>query len=237
MRSTVLGGNSHADGRSTPTKEIMFTGIIEEVGHADALSRRGTSAVLEVLATRVLEGMQLGDSIAVNGVCLTVRRQSSGRFQVELSEETLNRSSLGSLKGGTLVNLERPLLATSRLGGHFVQGHVDAVGKVLTIRTDGEFAVWKFLLPDSIERFVVEKGSIAVDGISLTVASLTSEAFEVALIPHTLENTNLRTRQIGDEVNLECDILAKYVESMLKQRKNRPSKSQLTEEYLKERGF
>ena len=237
MRSTVLGGNSHADGRSTPTKEIMFTGIIEEVGHADALSRRGTSAVLEVLATRVLEGMQLGDSIAVNGVCLTVRRQSSGRFQVELSEETLNRSSLGSLKGGTLVNLERPLLATSRLGGHFVQGHVDAVGKVLTIRTDGEFAVWKFLLPDSIERFVVEKGSIAVDGISLTVASLTSKAFEVALIPHTLENTNLRSRQIGDEVNLECDILAKYVESMLKERKDRPAKSQLTEEYLKERGF
>lgn len=237
MRSTVLGGNSHADGRSTPTKEIMFTGIIEEVGHADALSRRGTSAVLEVLATRVLEGMQLGDSIAVNGVCLTVRRQSSGRFQVELSEETLNRSSLGSLKGGTLVNLERPLLATSRLGGHFVQGHVDAVGKVLTIRTDGEFAVWKFLLPDSIERFVVEKGSIAVDGISLTVASLTNKAFEVALIPHTLENTNLRSRQIGDEVNLECDILAKYVESMLKERKDRPAKSQLTEEYLKERGF
>jgi len=237
MRSTVLGGNSHADGRSTPTKEIMFTGIIEEVGHADALSRRGTSAVLEVLATRVLEGMQLGDSIAVNGVCLTVRRQSSGRFQVELSEETLNRSSLGSLKGGTLVNLERPLLATSRLGGHFVQGHVDAVGKILAIRTDGDFAVWKFVLPDSIERYVVEKGSIAVDGISLTVASLTNKVFEVALIPHTLENTNLRSRQIGDEVNLECDILAKYVESMLKERKDRPAKSQLTEEYLKERGF
>src|SRR6185503_404482 len=237
MRSTVLGGNSHADGRSTPTKEIMFTGIIEEVGHADALSRRGTSAVLEVLATRVLEGMQLGDSIAVNGVCLTVRRQSSGRFQVELSQETLDRSSLGSLKGGSLVNLERPLLPTSRLGGHFVQGHVDAVGKVLAIRIEGEFAVWKFFLPDSIERYVVEKGSITVDGISLTVASLTSEAFEVALIPHTLENTNLRTRKIGDEVNLECDILAKYVESMLKERTNRRAKSQLTEEYLKERGF
>lgn len=215
----------------------MFTGIIEEVGRVDTLSRRGTSAVLEILATRVLESTQLGDSIAVNGVCLTVRRQSSGRFQVELSQETLNRSSLGSLKGGSLVNLERPLLPTSRLGGHFVQGHVDAVGKVLAIRTEGEFAVWKFLLPDSVERYVVEKGSITVDGISLTVASLTSEAFEVALIPHTLENTNLRTRQIGDEVNLECDILAKYVESMLKQRKNRPSKSPLTEEYLKELGF
>ena len=237
MQSTALAGNSYIDGRSKPTKEIMFTGIIEEVGRVDTLSRRGRSAVLDVLATRVLESTQLGDSIAVNGVCLTVRRQSPGRFQVELSQETLNRSSLGSLKGGSLVNLERPLLPTSRLGGHFVQGHVDAVGKVLAIRTEGEFAVWKFLLPDSVERYVVEKGSITVDGISLTVASLTSEAFEVALIPHTLENTNLRTRQIGDEVNLECDILAKYVESMLKQRKNRPSKSQLTEEYLKERGF
>jgi riboflavin synthase len=215
----------------------MFTGIIEEVGRVDTLSRRGTSAVLEVLATRVLENMQLGDSLAVNGVCLTVRRQSSGRFQVELSQETLNRSSLGNLQGGSLVNLERPLLPTSRLGGHFVQGHVDAVGKVLAIRTDGDFAVWKVFLPDSIERYVVEKGSIAVDGISLTVASLTREAFEVALIPHTLENTNLRALQIGDEVNLECDVLAKYVESMLKQRKIRPPKSRLTEDYLKERGF
>src|SRR6186997_1170541 len=115
MQSTALAGNSHIDDRSTPTKEVMFTGIIEEVGRVDALSRRGTSAVLEVLATRVLESMQLGDSIAVNGVCLTVRRQSSGRFQVELSQETLNRSSLGNLKAGSLVNLERPLLATSRL--------------------------------------------------------------------------------------------------------------------------
>ena len=195
----------------------MFTGIIEEVGRVEAMSRRTHSAVLEVQAARVLEGMQLGDSIAVNGVCLTVRRQSAAGFQVELSQETLNRSSLGKMKAGSLVNLERSLLPTTRLGGHFVQGHVDAVGKVLAIRTDGDFAVWRFLLPDSIERYVVEKGSIAVDGISLTVASLTSEAFEVALIPHTLENTNLRARQIGDEVNLECDVLAKYVESMLKQ--------------------
>jgi len=215
----------------------MFTGIIEEVGHVYALNRRGTSALLEVRTARVLEGMRLGDSIAVNGVCLTVRRESSGSFQAELSPETLNRSSLGALKTGSLVNLERPLLPTSRLGGHFVQGHVDAVGKVLAMRADGEFSVWKFLLPDSIQRYVVEKGSIAVDGISLTVASLTNGAFEVALIPHTLENTNLRTRQIGDEVNLECDVLAKYVESMLKQRKTHPAESRLTEEYLKDRGY
>ena len=181
--------------------------------------------------------MQLGDSIAVNGVCLTVRRLSSGRFQAELSEETLKRSSLGNLKKQSLVNLERPLLAASRLGGHFVQGHVDAVGKVLAIRVDGEFAVWKFFLPDFIERYVVEKGSIAIDGISLTVASLTKGAIEVALIPHTLENTNLRMRQTGDEVNFECDVLAKYVESMLKQRENNQARSQLTEQYLKDRGY
>jgi len=208
----------------------MFTGIIEEVARVDTLSRRGTAAVLEVIATKVLQSMQVGDSVAVNGVCLTVRRQSSASFRVELSEETLNRSTLGNLQTGSLVNLERPLLPTSRMGGHFVQGHVDAVGKVLAIRADADFAVWKFLLPASIERYVVEKGSIAVDGISLTVASLTKGAFEVALIPHTLESTNLRTRQIGDAVNLECDVLAKYVESMLKQREIRPAKSRLTEE-------
>jgi riboflavin synthase len=215
----------------------MFTGIIEEVGHVDILKRHRTSGVLEVCAAKVLESIKLGDSIAVNGVCLTVRRHSSSGFQAELSQETLNRSGLGDLKKGSLVNLERPLLANSRLGGHFVQGHVDAVGKVLSARADGEFALWKFHLPDSIERYVVEKGSIAVDGISLTVASLTKGAFELALIPHTLQNTNLRTREIGDAVNLECDVLAKYVESMLKQRKVRPAKSQLTEEYLKDHGY
>jgi len=215
----------------------MFTGIIEEVGRVDVLRRRGTAALLEVHATRVLLDMQIGDSISVNGVCLTVRQQSSEGFQAELSQETLKRSSLGTLKVGSLVNLERPLLPTSRLGGHFVQGHVDAVGKVLAKQTDGEFAVWRFLLPDSVERYVVEKGSIAVDGISLTVASLAGGTFEVALIPHTLENTNLRVLQIGDAVNLECDVLAKYVESMLKHKGNIPVKSPLTEQYLKDHGY
>lgn len=215
----------------------MFTGIIEEVGHVVSLNQRGKSALLEVRAIGVLQGMQLGDSIAVNGVCLTVRRQSSQDFQVEVSQETLSRSNLGDLKGGSLVNLERPLLPTSRLGGHFVQGHVDAVGKVLAMQADGEFAVWRFFLPDSIGRYVVEKGSIAIDGISLTVASLAKGAFEVALIPHTLQNTNLRVRQMGDGVNLECDVLGKYVESMLKHRDTRSVKSRLTEEYLKDRGY
>jgi riboflavin synthase len=151
-----------------------------------------------------LEGLQLGDSVAVNGVCLTVRRQSSGGFQAELSEETLNRSSLGDLKKGSLVNLERPLLATSRLGGHFVQGHVDAVGKVLAIRVDGDFAVWKFL-PDFIERYVVEKdpshrrhqsyGGIAYKG-----------AFEVALIPIRWR-IPICAAEIGDS-EPRCDVLA-----------------------------
>ncbi|MCI0351573.1 MAG: riboflavin synthase [Acidobacteriales bacterium] len=215
----------------------MFTGIIEEVGKVESLNRRGTAALLEIRAAKTLEGMQLGHSIAVNGVCLTVRRQTSGGFQAELSQETLHRSNLGELKAGSLVNLERPLLPTSRLGGHFVQGHVDGVGEVLAIRAEGEFAVWKFLLPASVRRYVVEKGSIAVDGISLTVASLREDVFEVALIPRTLENTNLRARQTGDHVNLECDVLAKYVESLLSQRERTPEKPLLTEEYLKDRGY
>src|SRR5206468_11866414 len=153
-------------------------GIIEEVGKVKELIRSGTSALLEVRAEKVLQTLQVGDSVAVNGVCLTVRRKSSGGFQADLSQETMSRSSLGKLQIGGLVNLERPLLATSRLGGHFVQGHVDVLGKVLATRADGEFAVWKFLLPGSIEAYVVEKGSIAVDGISLTVASRMEGAFE-----------------------------------------------------------
>src|SRR5262249_36552089 len=131
----------------------MFTGIIEEVGKVYSLTRSGTSASLEVKADKALENLHVGDSVAVNGVCLTVRRKSSGRFQADLSQETLSRSSLGKLKPGGLVNLERPLLATSRLGGHFVQGHIDGLGKVLAMRPDGEFAVWKFLLPGSLEAY------------------------------------------------------------------------------------
>ncbi len=214
----------------------MFTGIIEEVGKVKSVQRSRSTAALEIEASHVLVGLRLGDSVSVNGACLTIRRHSSRDFMAELSEETLNRSSLGELRPGSLVNLERPLLPTSRLGGHFVQGHVDGVGKLLAMRRQEEFAVAEFSLPVGIRRYVVNKGSIAVDGISLTVAALKGESFEVAVIPHTLENTNLQSCRPGDSVNLECDVLAKYVESFL-DRRQLPSDSRITVEYLRERGY
>jgi len=215
----------------------MFTGIIEEVGKVKVLRFIRNTAALEIEATRTLEDLQPGASIAVNGVCLTVRGRARQGFQAELSQETLARSSLGQLKQGSWVNLERPLLATSRLGGHFVQGHVDSVGTVLAIDSEDDFAFYQFSLPPEIQPYVVEKGSIAVDGISLTVARLRHDSFQVAIIPHTLENTNLSTRRVGDLVNLECDVLAKYVESVLKQRPELKKKSALTVESLKEQGY
>lgn len=218
-------------------REAMFTGIIEAVGSVRTLQRSGSTAALEIGATQVLDGLSPGDSIAVNGVCLTVRKLSSRGFLTELSAETLNRSSLGELKPSSLVNLERPLLPTSRLGGHFVQGHVDGVGKVLAMRKEEEFAVGEFSLPASLRRYVVEKGSIAVDGISLTVAALKNGSFEVALIPHTLQNTNLQSSQPGSSVNLECDVLAKYVESFLNRNPARVAHSPLTVEYLRDKGY
>lgn len=215
----------------------MFTGIIEEVGKVKVLRFIRNTAALEIEATRTLEDLQPGASIAVNGVCLTVRERTRQGFQAELSQETLARSSLGQLKQGSWVNLERPLLATSRLGGHFVQGHVDSVGTVLAVDSEEDFAFYQFSLPPEIQPYVVEKGSIAVDGISLTVARLRHDSFQVAIIPHTLENTNLSTRRVGDLVNLECDVLAKYVESILKQRPELEKNSALTVESLKEQGY
>ena len=215
----------------------MFTGIIEEVGQVKSFQFQQGAAILEIGALKTLEGLQVGESIAVNGACLTVRKKAENSFQAQLSRETLIRSNLGKVKSGTLVNLERPLLPTSRLSGHFVQGHVDGISKVLSIEAQNEFAVMEFSLPPQIQTYVVEKGSIAVDGISLTVSLLKREAFQVALIPHTLENTNLRTRRVGETVNLECDVLAKYVESLLNGRRESEKKPKLTEKYLRNQGY
>jgi riboflavin synthase len=215
----------------------MFTGIVEEVARVERFTHSGPTAALEIEAIRVAGDLRIGDSIAVNGVCLTVRKQRAQTFMAELSQETLHRSSLGALKPGSFVNLERPLAANARLGGHFVQGHVDGVGEVFVMHIENGFATAEFSLPLGLRRYVVEKGSIAVDGISLTVAALKRDSFQAALIPHTLENTNLRTRCTGDRVNLECDILAKYVESLLKGDPTMPSNPCLTERYLKEQGY
>jgi riboflavin synthase len=157
-------------------------------------------------------------------------------FQVEISSETLKRTNLGETKIGSDVNLERPLTPGSRLGGHFVQGHVDGTGQVLSIESREGFGVWKFSFPKELRPYIVEKGSISVNGVSLTVAKLTEQSFEVALVPHTLENTNFHNFVVGRTVNLEVDVLAKYVESLLAKRSN-SNKPLLSEEYLKEQGY
>ena len=193
----------------------MFTGIIEEVGEVAGVDDQTDFRTIRVRGRHVLEDVQVGSSIAVNGVCLTVRLFDAGSFSAELSHETLDRTSLGRLKSGVVVNLERPMRADGRFGGHIVQGHVDGVGNIRAFDLVGDNWNLEVQLPRSARRYVVEKGSIAVDGISLTVAAVKDDVFSVAIIPHTLENTNLKRATPGDPVNLEFDIIAKYVERML----------------------
>ncbi len=198
----------------------MFTGIVEEVGTLVARDDSSDSAVLRVQATRVLEDVALGDSIAVNGVCLTVTDVKDGVWSTDVMAETLRRSSLGAAGSGDRVNLERAVTPHTRLGGHLMQGHVDGVGSILT-RTPGDaWEVVRIALPPELARYVVEKGSIAVDGVSLTVsavsaADLPEPWFEVSLIPTTLRETTLGARTPGDPVNLEVDVIAKYVERLM----------------------
>jgi riboflavin synthase len=195
----------------------MFTGIIEEVGEIAEISDAGEFRTLKVQARTVMKDLAIGSSIAVNGVCLTARAVVRTNFSAELSRETLNRTSLGSLAPGSLVNLERPMRADARFGGHIVQGHVDGVGRIRRFDRDGDAWDLEIEYPESETRYIIEKGSITVDGISLTVASLKgSGVFSVAIIPHTFENTNLKAAKPGTPVNLEFDVLAKYVENLIK---------------------
>jgi riboflavin synthase len=193
----------------------MFTGIIEEVGQIVATEDSGDFRSLRVKAGAILDGIKAGASIAVNGVCLTVRTIDSGSFTADLSRETLERTSLNALRAGTTVNLERPMRADGRFGGHIVQGHVDGVGKIRSFDRDGDNWNLQIDFPASAAHYIVHKGSITIDGISLTVASLKTPVLEIAIIPHTFENTNLRQARAGDTVNLEFDVIAKYVERMI----------------------
>ena len=193
----------------------MFTGIVEEVGTIRNIKRGQHSAVLTIHAKTVLEGTRIGDSIAVNGICLTVTRLFPDGFSADVMHETLNRSSLAGLTAGSVVNLERAMPANGRFGGHIVAGHVDGVGHIANIRRD-DTAVWYTVhAGPEILRYVVEKGSITIDGISLTVAELAADAFEVSIIPHTIEQTTLSHRKPGDAVNLENDVVGKYVQRLL----------------------
>lgn len=195
----------------------MFTGIIEEIGKIAEISDTGDFRTLRVEAHTVMGDLVIGSSIAVNGVCLTARTVTQTHFSADLSRETLNRSSLGNLTTGSLVNLERPMRADSRFGGHIVQGHVDGVGRIRRFDLDADAWNLEVEYPEPEGRYIIEKGSITVDGISLTVAALKgSGVFSVAIIPHTFENTNLKAAKPGNLVNLEFDVLAKYVENLIK---------------------
>jgi len=185
----------------------MFTGIIEEVG---AVLRR-SGAELEILAETVLEHTALGDSIAVDGACLTVAALNERSFVVQVSPESYEKTTLGRLKPGHAVNLERAMAAGGRFGGHFVLGHVDGVGKIESIRPQGAFALWQFRAPEAVARYLVPKGSVTIDGISLTVVDPRDDAFNVALIPATLEKTTLKAKSPGDPVNMEADLIGKHI--------------------------
>jgi riboflavin synthase len=195
---------------------LMFTGIVEELGEVTSLiDAGGDSAVIAVRGPLVTSDARHGDSISVNGVCLTVIDNENGVFTADVMGESLRRSSLGELKVGSQVNLERAALAGSRLGGHLVQGHVDGVARLESRESAAEWETLRFSLPDELQRYVVEKGSITVDGVSLTVMAVDDESFSVGLIPTTLKMTVLGSKAVGDPVNLEVDVIAKYVEKML----------------------
>ncbi|MEU8913216.1 riboflavin synthase [Streptomyces nigrescens] len=193
----------------------MFTGIVEELGEIVAVENLGDASRFRLRGPVVTEDAKHGDSIAVNGVCLTVVDTADGEFMADVMAETLNRSSLGALAAGSRVNLERPMALGGRLGGHLVQGHVDGTGTILE-RTPGEhWEIVKIALPAALSRYVVEKGSITVDGVSLTVVDAADDYFTISLIPTTLALTTLGIKKAGDPVNLEVDVLAKYVERLL----------------------
>lgn len=212
----------------------MFTGIIEEVGKVESVTKGADSAIISIQATKVIDGTRPGDSIAVNGVCLTVTAIAKRGFAADVMHETLNRSTLGKLRPGRPVNLERAMAADGRFGGHIVAGHVDGVGTVTGIRADGNATWFTISASASVLRLIIEKGSIAVDGISLTVARLTAKDFSVSIIPHTTASTILPTLRVGDAVNLENDCIGKYVERLLS---NTSQPTKITAGFLAEHGF
>jgi len=214
----------------------VFTGIIEELGKIASLEKHSDGAKIKISARIVTKDTNEGDSIAVNGVCLTALDVKSDGFTADVSQETLDKSTLARLKNGTRVNLERAVTPQTRLGGHIVQGHVDSRGKFVSAVQNGDFWTVRIAFPREIGQYLVYKGSISVEGISLTIAELKDDYFEIAVIPKTWELTNLSTLKTGDEVNLEADVIAKYVERILLYGKTQTTES-ITMEKLSKLGF
>lgn len=213
----------------------MFTGIVEEIGIISGIKQGKNSEILTIKAKKVLEDTKIGDSIAVNGICLTVTDLYSDSFTADVMHETISRSSLSKLKYGSKVNLERAMPVNGRFGGHIVSGHVDGTGTIINIKPDDNAIWYKIQANQQILKYIVEKGSITIDGISLTVAKVSETDFSISAIPHTVEQTILKEKRQGDTINLETDILAKYIEKLLSHTQNKQSK--ITKEFLLEHGF
>jgi riboflavin synthase len=214
----------------------MFTGIIEEIGEVARVEPRAAGVRLQIACRTVLEDAFEGASISVNGLCLTAVNLARGSFSADVSPESLQRSTLSGLRAGSPVNLERPLSPSGRLGGHIVQGHVDCAGEVISLELLGDDNWWlRVRYPEALDRYLVEKGSVAIDGISLTIAEVGELALAATIIPHTYETTIVKTYRTGTRVNLECDVLAKYVEKMLGSMKE--AKGTLTLDRLREMGY
>ena len=216
----------------------MFTGIVEEVGTIQSIKRGRKSSILKIKGQKVLQGTRIGDSISTNGICLTVTKVGNDFFEADVMSESLNRTNIGELVPGSYVNLERALSLATRLGGHIVSGHIDGTGKIRNLKRDDN-AVWITIeTAPELLRYIIEKGSIAIDGVSLTVVTVNDQFFKVSIIPHTGEETILLQKKMGDTVNLECDMIGKYVEKLLGlDTKEDVQEGQVTAELLRENGF
>jgi riboflavin synthase len=213
---------------------MMFSGIIEETGQIKNLSKRGSSLEITVKASKILEDLKVGDSVNIDGTCQTAIKTHKNEFVVEAVEETLEKTTFQNLKIGQIVNLERAIKASDRLGGHILTGHIDCKGKIDSIENKNGSYIFEISLPEVNLKYLVEKGSIAVDGISLTIVGIKPKSFTVSVIPHTIKNTNFSLKKIGDEVNIELDIIGKYIEKMIG---SRSAQSKITEERLKKLGW
>lgn len=215
----------------------MFTGIIEEIGIIKNVKKNNKSSIITIQGKKIFEDINMGDSISVNGVCLTVTTFSNEIFTADVMNETLSRSSLSSLQNGSYVNLERAMSASGRFGGHIVSGHIDGTGKIIKIKRDDNAIWYTVTVEDNLIKYIVEKGSIAIDGISLTVANVNENSFSVSIIPHTSQETILSHRLVGNIVNIENDIIGKYVEKLITFEKNKKDESNITMDFLINNGF